>query len=49
MEFKSKYIVPIGADGIHVLNTGDWRTQRPVLDQETCIACGTCLLYCPVM
>ena len=48
MEFKSKYIVPVGADGIHVLNTGDWRTQRPVLDQEACIACGTCLLYCPV-
>ena len=48
MEFKSKNIVPIGADGIHVLNTGDWRTKRPVLDQETCIACGTCLLYCPV-
>ena len=39
MEFKSKYIVPVGADGIHVLNTGDWRTQRPVLDQEACIAC----------
>ena len=48
MEVKSKYIVPVGADGIHVLNTGDWRTQRPVLDQEACIACGTCLLYCPV-
>lgn len=48
MEFNSKYIVPVGADGIHVLNTGDWRTQRPVLDQEACIACGTCLLYCPV-
>ena len=48
MEFKSKCIVPVGADGIHVLNTGDWRTQRPVLDQEACIACGTCLLYCPV-
>lgn len=48
MEFKSKYIVPIGADGIHILNTGDWRTQRPVLDQEMCIMCGTCLLYCPV-
>lgn len=48
MEFKSKYIVPIGADGVHVINTGDWRTNRPVLDQETCIKCGTCLLYCPV-
>ncbi len=48
MQFKSKYIVPIGADGIHTINTGDWRTQRPSLDQEICIRCGTCLLYCPV-
>ena len=49
MEFKSKYIVPVGADGIHVLNTGDWRTQRPVLDQEACIADGKftiCYDYC---
>lgn len=48
MEFKSKYIVPVGADGIHILNTGDWRTKRPVLDQEKCIKCGRCFLYCPV-
>ncbi|MFV0362130.1 MAG: 4Fe-4S binding protein [Suipraeoptans sp.] len=48
MELKSKYILPVGADGIHVLNTGDWRTKRPVINQETCIKCGTCLLYCPV-
>ncbi|SKC36024.1 4Fe-4S binding protein [Maledivibacter halophilus] len=48
MKFKSKYIAPIGADGIHVLNTGDWRTQRPVIDHEKCIKCGICFLYCPV-
>ncbi len=48
MELKSKYIVPVGADGIHILNTGDWRTQRPVLDETKCIRCGRCFLYCPV-
>lgn len=48
MEFKSKYIVPVGADGIHVLNTGDWRTQRPVMNEGKCIKCGLCFLYCPV-
>ncbi len=27
--------------------TGEWRTFRPVLDAEACIACGICYLYCP--
>jgi len=48
MEFKSKYIVPVGGDGIHILNTGDWRTRRPVLDAKICIRCGLCFMYCPV-
>lgn len=48
MKFKSKYIVPIGANGIHILNTGDWRTQHPVMDDEKCVKCGLCFLYCPV-
>ncbi len=48
MQFQSKFIVPIGAEGIHVLNTGDWRTQKPILSQDLCIHCGKCFLYCPV-
>jgi 2-oxoacid:acceptor oxidoreductase delta subunit (pyruvate/2-ketoisovalerate family) len=27
--------------------TGDWRTQRPVIDQETCKQCGICREVCP--
>ena len=27
--------------------TGDWRSQRPVLDKEKCIKCGLCFLFCP--
>jgi 2-oxoacid:acceptor oxidoreductase delta subunit (pyruvate/2-ketoisovalerate family) len=27
--------------------TGDWRTFRPVIDQEECNKCGFCWLYCP--
>ena len=27
--------------------TGDWRSQRPVLDKEKCNKCGLCWLYCP--
>lgn len=48
MKFKSDYIVPVGAEGIHILNTGDWRTQRPIMDKEKCNNCGICFMYCPV-
>ena len=30
------------------LDTGSWRTIRPVLDKEKCTYCGLCALYCPV-
>ncbi|GAB6947728.1 4Fe-4S binding protein [Vulcanisaeta sp. JCM 16161] len=28
-------------------NTGSWRTERPVIDQDACIRCRTCWVYCP--
>ncbi len=27
--------------------TGTWRVVRPVIDQERCIRCGICWMYCP--
>lgn len=27
--------------------TGDWRTERPVLDREKCIKCALCWIHCP--
>ena len=27
--------------------TGDWRSDRPILDKNACIKCGFCWLYCP--
>ena len=27
--------------------TGDWRSDRPVVDKEKCNKCGLCWLYCP--
>lgn len=27
--------------------TGDWRSQKPVLDKEKCIKCGICAKFCP--
>jgi pyruvate ferredoxin oxidoreductase delta subunit len=29
------------------LKTGDWRSQRPVTDQDKCIKCGMCWIFCP--
>lgn len=27
--------------------TGDWRTERPILDKEKCTKCALCWLNCP--
>jgi len=27
--------------------TGDWRTQRPIIDKQRCNKCGLCWLHCP--
>lgn len=29
------------------LETGTWRTSRPVVNAEGCNFCGLCALYCP--
>ncbi len=29
--------------------TGTWRVTRPIVDQEKCINCMQCWLYCPDM
>ena len=28
-------------------STGDWKSQRPVLDKDKCIKCALCFIYCP--
>ncbi|MCX6013103.1 MAG: 4Fe-4S binding protein [Chloroflexi bacterium] len=30
------------------LDTGSWRSERPVVDAAKCRQCGWCYLYCPV-
>ncbi len=27
--------------------TGDWKSQRPVIDNDKCNKCGLCYIYCP--
>ncbi|MBD3351845.1 MAG: 4Fe-4S dicluster domain-containing protein [Candidatus Lokiarchaeota archaeon] len=31
----------------NAMQTGNWRSFRPVLDKEKCTKCGICWLYCP--
>lgn len=30
-----------------VLNTGDWRAERPIVDRDRCVMCASCWLFCP--
>ena len=34
MKFISDYIVPIGPEGLHIIQTGKWRTRKPVIDTD---------------
>jgi 2-oxoacid:acceptor oxidoreductase delta subunit (pyruvate/2-ketoisovalerate family) len=36
-----------GNNPLLCLNTGDWRTERPVVNKEKCNVCGICVIYCP--
>jgi len=27
--------------------TGDWRSQRPIIDKEKCNKCSLCSIFCP--
>lgn len=29
------------------LRTGDWKSMMPVVDEELCIKCTLCAMYCP--
>ncbi len=48
-KFSSKYEAAWSdADELLLcLDTGSWRTSRPVVDKEKCTYCGLCGLYCP--
>ena len=27
--------------------TGDWRSERPIVDKNKCVKCGLCFIFCP--
>lgn len=42
------FITPIGNEGMYILDTASWRTEKPVMNKEKCIECGICMTLCPV-
>ena len=44
----TKWVTPIGDEGIYEINTGKWRTFRPVIDCTKCTSCAICAFFCPV-
>jgi len=51
-ELKGWKELPIGgiileAGSAEAYRTGDWRTFRPILDEEKCIKCLRCWILCP--
>jgi 2-oxoacid:acceptor oxidoreductase delta subunit (pyruvate/2-ketoisovalerate family) len=48
MKFTSEYEAPWASpEKLLVLDTGDWRYQRPLVKVDKCSQCGTCYLFCP--
>ena len=38
--------VAFGASALKV-QTGLWRSMRPIIDADKCVECGTCAAECP--
>lgn len=36
-----------GPAGSKKLNTGEWRTETPVVNYEKCVKCSICTRFCP--
>lgn len=52
MSAKTWQEIPIGglildAGNAKTYKTGDWRSDRPILNKEKCINCLTCFIFCP--
>lgn len=45
---NTKFVTPLGNDGMYILDTAAWRVERPVIRKQMCIQCGLCMGYCPV-
>jgi pyruvate ferredoxin oxidoreductase delta subunit len=54
-ELKKKESVPLTCGAVILepgstkkYKTGEWRTYIPMIDQEKCIKCKKCIMFCPM-
>jgi pyruvate ferredoxin oxidoreductase delta subunit len=40
-------VAPVARELRQPVRTGLWRSSKPVVDEELCVACGICWMYCP--
>ncbi len=34
-------------DRLFIVETGDWKSEQPLVKRSKCSQCGTCYLFCP--
>ena len=47
MIFNTEQSISNSREKLLALDTGSWRTERPVLDESKCNYCGICAIFCP--
>jgi pyruvate ferredoxin oxidoreductase delta subunit len=47
LEIADGAVVPAPVGEQPMMKTGNWRTDRPVIDHEKCTTCLNCFTYCP--
>ncbi len=45
--YPTESVMSNSKEKLLALDTGGWRTERPVLDVSKCNYCGLCAIYCP--
>lgn len=51
MKYSTKYYTAWNSpkNNMTISKTGDWRSERPVVNLAKCRQCGWCSVYCPTM
>jgi len=47
LEIAEGAVIPAPVGEQPMMKTGNWRTERPVIDHEKCTTCLNCFVYCP--